>query len=204
MDFALDNSINTKIEKARQKFIDLPENEWRKDYFNTTNGGFVATHMLKGKDTIKRPGIAKEVETCLELAKIGKQLLRLPENTLDKIDDIIIDGQKYRKLLKFKQGSNKPKGYPDVYFDGQTWDFKTSTFKNEDSLRQTIKEGRKADGIILILNTPEDSQMIEHAIKSEIGRREKDGSWTELPDIYCWFRGELQEIWNKKRQGSCL
>jgi len=92
----------------------------------------------------------------------------------------------------------------DVYFDGQTWDFKTSSFKNEDSLRQTIKEGRKADCIILIVNTRADFQMIEKAIKSEIGRRINDGSWLELPNVYGWFQGHLEEVWNKKRQGACL
>ena len=106
--------------------------------------------------------------------------------------------------MKFKAGSNKPKGYPDVYFDGRTWDFKTSTFKNEDSLRQTIKDGRKADGIIFIVNKDDDFLMIINAIKSEIGRREKDGTWMELPDIYGWFQGKIREVWNKKRQGNCL
>lgn len=182
----------------------MPENEWRKDYFNPVNGGFVATHVLKGKDSLKRVGIAKEVAACFELANSGKRLLRLPENTLDKIDDIIIEGQALRNLLKFKPGSQKPKGYPDVYFDGRTWDFKTSTYKNEDSLRQTLKDGSKADGVIFVVNMEEDFKMIECAIKSEIGRREKDGSWTALPDVYGWFQGELREVWNKKRQGACL
>jgi hypothetical protein len=100
--------------------------------------------------------------------------------------------------------NQKPKGYPDVYFDGRTWDFKTSTYKNEDSLRQTLKDGSKADGVIFVVNMEEDFKMIECAIKSEIGRREKDGSWTALPDVYGWFQGELREVWNKKRQGACL
>ena len=195
---------NIEATEAWQEYQSLPDNEWRKDYFNPTNGGFVVTHVLKGKDTMKRYGIAKEVATCLELAEKGKRLLRLPENTLDKIDKIIIDGQTFRRLLKFKPGYNKPKGYPDVYFDGRTWDFKTSTFKNEDSLRQTIKDGRKADGIIFIVNKEDDFSMIIKAIKSEIGRREKDGTWVELPDVFAWFQGEIREVWNKKRQGTCL
>ena len=199
-----DHKDDISIQSAWREYQALPSSEWRKDYFDETTGGYVATHVLKGKDTMKRIGIAKEVTTCLELAKTGKRLLRLPENTLDKIDNIIIDGQIFRQLLKFKPGNTKPKGYPDVYFDGQTWDFKTSTFKNEDSLRHTIKEGQKADAIILIVNTPEDFLMVESAIKSEIGRRTTDGTWVELPDVYCWFQGKLDQIWNKKRQGHCL
>ena len=194
----------TDIASARKEYDALPDQEWRKDFFSEETGGFVATHTLKGKDTLRRAGIAKEVATCLDLAKNGKRLLRLPENTLDKIDSILIDGKALRELLKFKPNNKKPKGYPDVYFDGQTWDFKTSTFKNEDSLRQTIKEGRKADCIILIVNTHEDFQMIDKALKSEIGRRINDSSWKELPDVYGWFQGNLKEVWIKKRQGTCL
>ena len=82
------------------------------------------------------------------LASMGKHVLRLPENIPDLIDNISIIGIPFRKLLKFKPNESNPRGYPDAYFDGQTWDFKTSTFKNEDSLRQTIKDGRKAQNII--------------------------------------------------------
>ena len=42
--------------------------------------------------------------------------------------------------------------------------------------------------------------MIEKAIKSEIGRRRKDDAWLELPDVYVFVQGELEAVWNKKRQ----
>lgn len=154
---------------------------------------------------MNRDGVAKEVKACFELAKLGKHILRLPENVFDKIDILQIADRPYRLLLKFKNNFKRPRGYPDVYFDGKTWDFKTSTFQNEDSLRQTIKEGRKADNIIFIINKASDYTMLGKAIKSEMGRRKKDGSWNELPNIYSWFQGNLDEIWIKqKRQGSCL
>ena len=126
------------------------------------------THVLKAKDAMKRPGIVVEVEACRMLALLGKRVLRLPENVLDKIDSIFIDGIMYRDLLKFKMGSMKPRGYPDVYFDNQTWDFKTSTFENEDSLRQTIKDGRKADF-----------------------------SWMELPNVFGLFNWRMINVWHK-------
>ena len=194
------------IESSRREYEALLSSEWRKDYFNEENGGFVVTHVLKGKDVMKREGIAKEVLSCLALANNGKRILRLPENTLDKIDFIMIDGQPYRNLLKFTAGSEKPKGYPDAYFEGQTWDFKTSTFKNEDSLRHAIKDGRKADNIIFIVNSEErEIEMIEKAIKSEIGRRKKDNAWLELPDVYVLVQGEIVAVWNKKKAESlCL
>ena len=85
------------IESSRREYEALLSSEWRKDYFNEENGGFVVTHVLKGKDVMKREGIAKEVLSCLALANNGKRILRLPENTLDKIDFIMIDGQPYKR-----------------------------------------------------------------------------------------------------------
>jgi len=189
----------TNIEASYLEFCSLPSKEWRKDFFSWETGGFVATHVLKAKDAVKRPGIAKEVEACLVLAKMGKHVLRLPENVLDKIDTILINGKPYRELLKFKPGFEKPRGYPDVYFDGQTWDFKTSTFRNEDSLRQTIKDGRKADNIIIL--SEESSDFFLKAMYSSIGRefgsREKDGSWMELPNVYLLTGMSWELVWTK-------
>lgn len=192
----MNNSINTLVE-AWQEYLSLPDSEWRKDFFGDTTGGFVATHVLKAKDALKRPGIVAEVEACRVLALMGKKVLRLPENVFDKIDTITIDGKKYRELLKFKEGSVKPRGYPDVYFDGMTWDFKTSTFLKEDTLRQLIKNGRKADNVVFIINTIRDSEAALKAIRSEYGMRKKDGSWKDLPNVHCLFEDCLWPIWEK-------
>ena len=188
---------NIDADEAWNEYQSLPDNEWRKDHYYQETGGFVATHVLKAKDTMKRRGIAMEVKTCQLLAVTGKRILRLPENVYDKIDFIVIDGKKYRDLLKFKRDVLKPRGYPDVYFDGQTWDFKTSTFENEDSLRQTIKEGRKADNIIFLVESLTHIGKLEKVIHREIGMRKQDGSWVELPNVYCYFKGELINVWHK-------
>lgn len=193
----MNNSINTIIEEAWQEYLSLPDNEWRKDFFCDTTGGFVATHVLKVKDALKRHGIVAEVEACRTLALMGKRILRLPENIFDKIDSITIDRKKYRELLKFKEGSIKPRGYPDVFFDGQTWDFKTSTFRKEDTIRQLLKDGRKADNVIFILNKMSDLDLLLTAIKSEYGMRKKDGSWVNLPNTYCMSEDCLWPIWEK-------
>lgn len=193
----MNNNINSIIEESRQEYFALPDNEWRKDYFCEETGGYVATHVLKAKDVMKRHGIAKEVESCLVLAKNGMHILRLPENVLDKIDSIFVDEKPYREILKFKTGVKTPKGYPDVYFNGKTWDFKTSSFRKEDTLRQRIKDGRKADNVIFILNKISDSEMVLKATKSEYGMRKKDGSWKDLPDVYCLFEDCLWPIGQK-------
>ena len=182
---------------SRWKYLSLPEDEWSKDHFSWVTGGFVATHFLKAKDQMKRPGIVAEVKACLELAEMGKQILRLPENVLDKIDTIFIDGKRFRELLKFKPGETKPRGYPDVYFDGETWDFKTSSYEKEDTVRQHIKDGRKADNVIFIIKEWRDAEVINNSLRSEIGMRKRNGSWSDLPNVYCWVCGTMVKLWGK-------
>ena len=187
-----------EIESSRREYEALPSAEWRKDYFNEENGGFVATHKYKKRDYISRPGIVAEVKACLKLASIGKHILRLPENIPELIDNIIIDGMTYRNLLKFKPNETKPRGYPDAYFDGQTWDFKTSTYKNDDTLRQTIKDGRKANNLIFIVQEKRHITKIQRAMDREVGKRLADNSWLELPDIYCFLGDQLIAVWKKQ------
>ena len=175
----------------------LPDSEWRKDYYFPDTGGFVATHIFKARDDMGIPGIAAEVMACFRLATMGKHVLRLPENIPELIDNITIDGKTYNQLLKFKTGESNPRGYPDVYFDGQTWDFKTSTFANEDTLRHRIREGRKADNVILITQEARNIDRIQNAVKSEYGMRKKDCSWKELPNVFCLYMGYLTAIWEK-------
>ena len=186
------------IEQARKEYLSLPDSEWRKDYFDEATGGFVATHVLKTKDDMRIPGIAAEVNACFELAHLGKQILRLPENIQSLIDSVVINGKPYRELLKFKPRSERPRGYPDAYFDGQTWDFKTSSFGNEDSLRQTIKEGRKADNIVFLTSMDIQTKIIEKVINRENGIRKADGSWIEQPNVYSIHNKRLIKIWNKR------
>ena len=157
----------------------------------------MAKHIFKARDNMGIPGIAAEVMACFRLATMGKHVLRLPENIPELIDDIIIDGKTYRQLLKFKTGESNPRGYPDVYFDGQTWDFKTSKYRNEDTMRQRIKDGRKADNVIFLTKANEHIKALEKVINRELGKRKKDNSWMELPDIYS-FEKELKLVWKKR------
>ena len=181
-----------------REYQSLPSPEWRKDFFSIDTGGFVAKHQFKTRDDLSIAGIAAEVRACFELASIGKHILRLPENIPELIDDITIDGRPYREHLKFKPGETNPRGYPDAYFDGQTWDFKSPEFNNNiDSLRQLIKDGRKADSIIFIVKKEGDIRMVEEALFREIGRRRKDNSWHELPNVYYLLNGELICLWKK-------
>ena len=189
----------TDILASWREYHALPDNEWRKDFFCPETGGFVATHTHKEKDDLRRAGIAAEVKACFDLAKMGKHVLRLPENIPELIDNITIAGIPYRKLLKFKIGETNPRGYPDAYFDGQTWDFKLSTSKNEDTLRQLIKDGRKADNVIFIsmADAHYDYLSIQSAIGREYGRKLKNDTWQELPNIFYFSENQLIAVWEK-------
>ena len=192
-----------KLEKRKEiqlakKEYDALTDEWLKVKFFDESGGYVAKHALKDKDDMTRTGIAAEVNTCLLLASLGKRVLRLPENVPGKIDEITIDGKKYRDLLKFKPGKDNPRGYPDAYFDGQTWDVKAPEFNNNvDSLRQLIKDGRKADNVIFIVRNESDIRDIREAIFREIGRHKNDGQWRDLPNIYYLQGDKLVCLWEK-------
>ena len=102
-------------------------------------------------------------------------------------------------IHKYKQGESNPRGYPDAYFDGQTWDFKLSTSKNEDTLRQLIKDGRKADNVIFIsmVDVQYDHSMIQSAIGREYGRKLKNGTWQELPNVFYYSANQLIALWKK-------
>ena len=158
--------------------------------------------MLKAVDDMRRPGIVAEVFGCRCLAELGKHVMRLPENIADLIDDVVIECKPYRSLLKYKVSAEKPKGYPDVYFDGQTWDFKAPAYQNVESVRQIIKDGRKADNIIFIGAERSDVKLIKVAIDREFGRKKNDETWRELPNLYCICQGDLEAIWIKEKEGD--
>lgn len=185
------------FEESRKEFDNLPENEWIRQWFCESSGGYIAAHRFKAVDYLARPGIAAEVRGCRILAELGKHVLRLPENIPNLIDTIVIEGKPYRELLKFKIGETHPRGYPDVFFDGQTWDFKTSKYRRIKSIRKLILDGRKADNIIIILTEQYQLEILKEAIHSEVGSRMGDGSWIHIPNVYYMCKMSLVCLWQK-------
>lgn len=157
----------------------------------------MATHVLKDDDDLTVPGIEAEANTCIKLAKLGKRILRLPENVFDVIDEIFVSGIKYRDLLKFKTNCKEPRGYPDAFFDGQTWDFKKSEHRNTNSVRKLILDGRKADNVVFIIESDDHLDMISEAVRREVGSRKKMGQLDELPNVYCLWGNVLICLWKK-------
>lgn len=185
------------IEVSRAEYKSLPEDEWIKQWLCDTSGGFVASHVLKAVDDMTRSGIVAEVKGCRALAEMGKHVLRLPENIPDMLDKVVIAGKPYRELLKYKEGEKKPRGYPDVYFDGQTWDFKAPTYQNVESVRQLIREGRKADNVIFVASNIDNVSIIVTAIGREYGFRKSTGTWREIPNVFYLLDNHLGVVWIK-------
>ena len=158
----------------------------------------MVAHVLKDKDNFSVAGIEAEYCACLRLAELGKHVYRLPENVFYIIDEIVITGKKYRDLLKFKMECAEPRGYPDVYFDGQTWDIKKSEYQKVASIRKLFLDGRKAENVIFVVENRSLLEMIKEAITREVGSRVKKGTWKELPNVYYLFWGELFCLWDKK------
>ena len=89
-------------------------------------------------------------------------------------------------------------GYPDDYFDGQTWDVKKIDDANESTIRSYIKNGRKADNVIMYFEKDRTSSLT-NAILREAGKRKHLGELNSLPNIYLINdKGELTQFWNKK------
>ncbi len=143
-------------------------------------------------------GIEAEYCACLRLADLGKHVYRLPENVFSKIDEIVISGKRYRDLLKFKMGCAEPRGYPDIYFDGQTWDIKKSEYQKVASIRKLFLDGRKAENVIFVVENRSHHEMIKEAITREVGSRLKKETWKELPNVYYLWSSELFCLWDKK------
>jgi len=109
------------IKAARAKYNAYDTQIWTKEYFDELSGGYNVYHK-KHQFTEVGGGAEGEKTVGKMLAEYnGKQVEFLPE------------------------GGNKK---PDVKFDEQTWDIKTITNANEDTIRTYIKDARKAENAI--------------------------------------------------------
>ena len=141
------------IENARAVF-DSYGSEWTKELFDEHSGGFNVYH--KKHNFSKAGGGGKaEKDVGKILAKIGKQVEFLPEKDKD----------------------------PDVSFDKQTWDIKFITHANETTIRNHIKDARKADNAIFFWDANDKLAVLSSAINREVGRLAK-GQINRLPNIY--------------------
>lgn len=152
------------IEQARAKF-DAYSEEWEKEYFNPSNGGFNVYHKKHQFSNVKPNGAA------MSGGQAEKHVGRL-------LADFSA------KQVEFLPENSKGGGKPDIGFDRTTWDVKYIPMANEGTIRKYYKDARKAQTVIFYSETKRDKDVLT-AINREKGRFVSMGrDLSELPTVY--------------------
>jgi len=158
------------IEDARLKYDSYDYKYWKKAYFDEETGGFNVYHI---RHEFAKTGGGGEAEIIVGkiLAKINnKQVEFLPE------------------------GGKKQ---PDIKFDEQTWDIKYIDKANEQTVRNYIKDAKKADNAIFYFTKEEKYQLLKSATDREAGRF-LSRQTNRIPNIYFIDQnGYLKLLWKK-------
>ena len=141
-----------------------------KEYFDDISGGYVVCHKDHNFTKTGGGGTAEKIVGRLLAEYNGKQVEFLPEGESKK---------------------------PDIRFDGRTWDIKYINFSNEQTIRNHIKDARKADNAIFYFTNDEKYLLLCSAVEREVGRYMK-GQIKYLPDIHVIDKSELLfSLWEK-------
>jgi hypothetical protein len=169
----IDAISQQEIRKAAEKYH-FYGSDWGKAYFDRYSGGFNVYH----KDhKFAKTGGGGEVEKIVGklLAKYnGKQVEFLPES-----------GEKS----------------PDIRFDTRTWDIKYIDYAKEETIRNAIRDARKADNVIFYFTDENKYALLNNATDREVGRFLK-GQTDSIPDVYYIDKsGLLRLLWGKNKRG---
>ena len=158
------------IKEARAKYDAYDADVWIKAYFDEDSGGFNVYHKEHNFTKSGGGGAVEKIVGMLLAKYHGKQIEFLPE------------------------GRRKS---PDIKFDNQTWDIKFIDNANEQTIRNHIKDAKKADNAIFYFTLESQYLTLLSAIKREVGRYMK-GQMKQLPDIYVIDKnGLFSELWKK-------
>ena len=161
----------SKINVAIQKY-NLYGDEWEKAYFDELSGGFNVYH--KDHKFSKKGGGGEAEKTVGEmLAKYnGRQVEFLPEGEKES---------------------------PDISFDNKTWDIKYIDKANEDTIRNSIKNARKAENAIFYWDTKNKLDELKNAVIRSIGYFISKNTLDTMPNIYYVENksGLLKLLWKK-------
>ena len=145
--------------------------DWEKAYFDKFSGGYNVYHKEHKFSTIQGGGEAEKTVGKMLAKYNGKRVEFLPE------------------------GSKKS---PDVKFDGKNWDIKFINEANENSIREAIKNARKADNAIFYWNKDNKLELLEHAIHRSVGYFKSKNKINTMPDVYYLDEsGLLKLLWGK-------
>ena len=158
------------ITKARATYNAYNDADWTKAVFDEHSGGYCVYHREHSFTKTGGGGEAEKTVGKLLAMRNGKQVEFLPEGW---------------------------KKQPDIKFDGKTWDIKFIDHANEQTIRNHIKDARKADNAIFYFTQDEKYLLLCSAIEREVGRYFK-GQIRYLPDIYVVDKsGLLSLVWEK-------
>jgi hypothetical protein len=87
------------------------------------------------------------------------------------------------KQIEFLSENSYQKS-PDINFDGQTWDIKLIDNANEETIRNYIKDARKAENAIFYWNENDKLNELKGAVVRSIGYFKKKNELDTMPDIY--------------------
>jgi hypothetical protein len=146
------------IKKAKLKYNAYNSEDWTKAYFDKISGGFNVYHK-EHQFTSTGGGGEAEKTVGKMLAKLGKQVEFLPENS-------------YKK------------GRPDLNFDNITWDAKYINEANIETIRTYIKDARKAKNAIFYWDKNDRLEDLKNAVIRSIGYFKKNHALYTMPDIY--------------------
>ena len=73
---------------------------------------------------------------------------------------------------------------PDIKFDNQTWDIKFIDNANEQTIRNYIKDARKADNAIFYWDKNDKLEALKSAVTRSIGYFKSQNKLNTMPDIY--------------------
>jgi hypothetical protein len=166
------NNPATHINDAESKYDSYDPAFWEKAYFDKYSGGFNVYH--KDHNFVKRGGggDAEKVVGKLLAQFNGKQIEFLPEKNYQKC--------------------------PDIYFDNKTWDIKLINIANENTIRNYIKDARKAGNAIFYWTGKDKLEELKNAVLRSIGYFKKKNELHLMPDIYYINKeGVLKSIFMK-------
>ena len=150
--------ISELLKDSLLKYNSYDSKTWKKAYFDKFSGGFNVYHM-EHNFSKKGGGGDAEIIVGKMLAKYnGKQVEFLPESSFKKS--------------------------PDIRFDNQTWDIKLINNANEETIRNYIKDARKAGNAIFYWDKNYKLEDLKNAVVRSIGYFKNKNKLDTMPDIY--------------------
>ncbi|MDR2027583.1 MAG: hypothetical protein LBQ01_08520 [Prevotellaceae bacterium] len=146
------------LKASKAKYDSYNSKDWAKIYFDEFSGGFNVYHNDHNFSKKGGGGDAEKIVGKMLAKYNGKQVEFLPENSYQKS--------------------------PDINFDDQTWDIKLINNASEGTIRNYIKDARKAENVIFYWDENDKLSELKNAVIRNIGYFKKKNTLNTMPNIY--------------------